>query len=67
MPRPRAHALDPLMDAAEFSTRQPVSGRFSLTVPRRGPLGSSEIPDDIAQELRRLDQTLAATIPTATK
>lgn len=55
------------MDAAEFSTRQPVSGRFSLTVPRRGPLGSSEIPDDIAQELRRLDQTLAATIPTATK
>ncbi|MFD3425131.1 hypothetical protein [Nocardia fluminea] len=124
MPRPRVHALDPLMDAAEqlavdagpaaaagagpaarraaisdaaarggrsctgrgssrgnaieavvsaadapaeFLLRQPISGRFSLTVPRRELLGSSEIPEDIAQVLRRLDQTLAATISTATK
>ncbi|MFD9548923.1 TetR/AcrR family transcriptional regulator [Nocardia salmonicida] len=44
---------------AEFLVRQPVSGRFLLTVPRRELLGSSEIPDDIAEELRRLDQTLA--------
>ncbi|WP_328662878.1 hypothetical protein [Nocardia salmonicida] len=33
--------------------------RFLLTVPRRELLGSSEIPDDIAEELRRLDQTLS--------
>ncbi|MFC9873440.1 TetR/AcrR family transcriptional regulator [Nocardia salmonicida] len=44
---------------AEFLVRQPVSGRFLLTVPRRELLGSSEIPDDIAEDLRRLDQTLA--------
>lgn len=44
---------------AEFLVQQPVSGRFLLTVPRRELLGSSEIPDDIAEELRRLDQTLA--------
>lgn len=44
---------------AEFLIQQPVSGRFLLTVPRRELLGSSEIPDDIAEELRRLDQTLA--------
>ncbi len=44
---------------AEFLARQPVSGRFLLTVPRRELLGSSEIPDDIADELRRLDQTLS--------
>ncbi|WKG11786.1 helix-turn-helix domain-containing protein [Nocardia sp. PE-7] len=43
---------------AEFLLQQPVSGRFLLTVPRRELLGSSEIPDDIAEELRRLDQTL---------
>ncbi|MEV0767434.1 hypothetical protein [Nocardia salmonicida] len=44
---------------AEFLVRQPVSGRFLLTVPRRELLGSSEIPDDLAEELRRLDQTLS--------
>ncbi|MFI1235672.1 TetR/AcrR family transcriptional regulator [Nocardia salmonicida] len=44
---------------AEFLVQQPVSGRFLLTVPRRELLGSSEIPDDIAEELRRLDRTLA--------
>ncbi len=44
---------------AEFLVQQPVSGRFLLTVPRRELLGSSEIPDDIADELRRLDQTLS--------
>ncbi|MEU4710110.1 helix-turn-helix domain-containing protein [Nocardia salmonicida] len=43
---------------AEFLVQHPVSGRFLLTVPRRELLGSSEIPDDIAEELRRLDQTL---------
>ncbi len=43
---------------AEFLLQQPVSGRFLLTVPRRELLGSSEIPDDIAEQLRRLDQTL---------
>ncbi|MGW6120831.1 TetR/AcrR family transcriptional regulator [Nocardia sp. NPDC055165] len=43
---------------AEFLLQQPVSGRFLLTVPRRELLGSGEIPDDIAEELRRLDQTL---------
>ncbi|MET9028901.1 helix-turn-helix domain-containing protein [Nocardia sp. NPDC004168] len=43
---------------AEFLVQQPVSGRFLLTVPRRELLGSSEIPDDIAEQLRRLDQTL---------
>ena len=43
---------------AEFLVQQPVSGRFLLAVPRRELLGSSEIRDDIAEELRRLDQTL---------
>lgn len=43
---------------AEFAARQPVSGRFLLTVSRRELLGSSEIPDDVAEELRRLDQSL---------
>lgn len=44
---------------AEFLLQQPVSGRFLLTVPRRELLGSSEIPDDIAGDLRQLDQRLA--------
>ncbi|MEU4838939.1 TetR/AcrR family transcriptional regulator [Nocardia testacea] len=43
---------------AEFLLQQPASGRFLLTVPRRELLGSSEIPDDIAEQLRQLDQTL---------
>lgn len=43
---------------AEFLLQQPVSGRFLLTVPRRELLGSSEIPTDIAEEIRQLDQTL---------
>ncbi len=43
---------------AEFLLQQPTSGRFLLTVPRRELLGSSEIPDDIAEQLRQLDQTL---------
>lgn len=43
---------------AEFLVRQPVSGRFLLTVPRGELLGSSVLPDDIAEELRRLDQAL---------
>ncbi len=43
---------------AEFLVQQPVSGRFLLTVPREELLGSSELPDDIAEELRQLDQTL---------
>lgn len=43
---------------AEFLLQQPASGRFLLTVPRRELLGSSEIPDDVAEQLRQLDQTL---------
>lgn len=43
---------------AEFLLQQPASGRFLLTVSRQELLGSSEIPDDIAEELRRLDQFL---------
>jgi AcrR family transcriptional regulator len=43
---------------AEFLVQQPISGRFLLTVPREELLGSSELPDDIAEELRQLDQTL---------
>ncbi|MEQ0564226.1 helix-turn-helix domain-containing protein [Amycolatopsis sp. NEAU-NG30] len=44
---------------AEFLMRQPTSGRFLLTVSRKELLGSSEMPDDIAEELRQLDQSLA--------
>ncbi|MDE1674159.1 TetR/AcrR family transcriptional regulator [Nocardia gipuzkoensis] len=43
---------------AEFLLQQPASGRFLLTVSRQELLGSSEFPDDIAEELRRLDQFL---------
>ncbi|WP_058856043.1 TetR/AcrR family transcriptional regulator [Nocardia jinanensis] len=43
---------------AEFLLQQPVSGRLLLTVSRRELLGSAELPDDIAEELRRLDQFL---------
>ncbi|MEV0857059.1 hypothetical protein [Nocardia fluminea] len=59
--RRRCHA------PADFLMRQPISGRFSLTVARRERLGSSEIPDDIARAQRRFGQTPAATNPTATK
>ncbi len=44
---------------AEFLLRHPTSGRFLLTVSRRELLGSGEIGDDLAGEMRRLDQTLA--------
>ncbi len=44
---------------AEFLLRQPVSGHFLLIVPRQELLGSGEIPDDIAGEMRRLDLSLS--------
>ncbi|MBF6351166.1 MULTISPECIES: TetR/AcrR family transcriptional regulator [Nocardia] len=43
---------------AEFLLRQPASGRFLLTVSRAELLGSGEMPDDIAGDMRRLDQAL---------
>ncbi len=43
---------------AEFLLQQPVSGRFLLIVPREELLGSGEIPDDTAGEMRRLDLSL---------
>lgn len=43
---------------AEFLLQQPVSGRFLLIVPREELLGSGEIPDDTAREMRRLDLSL---------
>ncbi|MEV0294343.1 helix-turn-helix domain-containing protein [Nocardia sp. NPDC050710] len=45
---------------AEFLVQHPISGRFLLTVQRDELLGSSEIPDDVADELRKLDRTLVA-------
>ncbi|MFI5716162.1 TetR/AcrR family transcriptional regulator [Nocardia sp. NPDC051750] len=43
---------------AEFLLRQPVSGRFLLTVSRQELLGSGEISEDLAGEMRRLDRVL---------
>ncbi|MFC3965117.1 TetR/AcrR family transcriptional regulator [Nocardia jiangsuensis] len=43
---------------AEFLVRQPVSARFLLAVAREELLGSGDIPDDLAAELRHLDRVL---------
>ncbi|WP_067983387.1 TetR/AcrR family transcriptional regulator [Nocardia caishijiensis] len=43
---------------AEFLLQHAASGRFLLTVSRQELLGANEIPDDIAEELRRLDESL---------
>lgn len=60
---PADHAVEAVVAAAdapaEFLLQQPVSGRFLLIVPRQELLGSGEIPDDTAGEMRRLDLTLA--------
>ncbi|MFD4406999.1 TetR/AcrR family transcriptional regulator [Nocardia sp. NPDC058499] len=59
---PAEHAVEAVVAAAdapaEFLLRQPVSGRFLLNVPRHELLGSGEIPEDIAGEMRRLDLSL---------
>ncbi|MFC8526074.1 TetR/AcrR family transcriptional regulator [Nocardia sp. NPDC057227] len=43
---------------AAFLIQQPVSARFLLAVAREELLGSGEIPDDLAAELRHLDRVL---------
>ncbi|ATD71135.1 MULTISPECIES: helix-turn-helix domain-containing protein [Gordonia] len=43
---------------ARFTLDHPTSGRFLLTVNRHELLGSGELPDDLADELRNLDQDL---------
>ncbi|MBA5847031.1 helix-turn-helix domain-containing protein [Gordonia amicalis] len=43
---------------ARFALDHPTSGRFLLTVNRHELLGSGELPDDLADELRNLDQDL---------
>ncbi|MGI5220732.1 TetR/AcrR family transcriptional regulator [Nocardia sp. CA-290969] len=43
---------------AEFLLRQPVSGRFLLTVSRKELLGAGDIGDDLAGEMHRLDRVL---------
>ncbi len=57
-----AHAVEAVVAAAdapaEFLLRQPLSGRFLLTVSREELLGAGELPGDIAEELRRLDRFL---------
>lgn len=43
---------------AEFQLRHPVSGRFLLTVSRHEVLGSSDVPPEVAEDLRALDGSL---------
>ncbi|MDH3045214.1 helix-turn-helix domain-containing protein [Gordonia alkanivorans] len=43
---------------ARFALDQPLSGRFLLTVDRSELLGDADLPDDLADELRDLDQAL---------
>ncbi|SDU24459.1 TetR/AcrR family transcriptional regulator [Gordonia westfalica] len=43
---------------ARFSLDHPASGRFLLTVNRDELLGSADLPDDLAGDLRQLDQAL---------
>jgi AcrR family transcriptional regulator len=58
----RRAAIESVVAAADsparFMLEFPVSGRFLLTVRRDELLGSSEIPAEIADELRALDKTL---------
>ncbi|WAC55562.1 TetR/AcrR family transcriptional regulator [Gordonia sp. SL306] len=58
----RDMAVDAVVAAADtpalFLIEHPVSARFLLTVRRDELLGSSDIPADIAEELRTLDKTL---------
>jgi AcrR family transcriptional regulator len=59
----QATAVEAVVAAADsparFLLEFPASGRFLLTVRRDELLGSSEISDEIAADLRMLDQTLA--------
>ncbi|TSE01582.1 TetR/AcrR family transcriptional regulator [Skermania sp. ID1734] len=59
---PQASAVDAVVAAADsparFLLEFPVAGRFLLTVRRDELLGASEIPDEIAVDLRMLDRTL---------
>ncbi|OZF25742.1 TetR family transcriptional regulator [Rhodococcus sp. 14-2496-1d] len=55
-----AEAVVAAADApAKFLIASPVSGRFLLTVRRSELLGSTEIPDTIAADLRTLDASVA--------
>lgn len=43
---------------AEFLLRQPNSARFLLAIGREALLGTGEVPDELAEQLRHLDRVL---------
>lgn len=43
---------------ARFFDQRPISARFLLTIGREELLGSGDVPDDVAEQLRRLDADL---------
>ncbi|MBY6686197.1 TetR/AcrR family transcriptional regulator [Rhodococcus sp. BP-149] len=45
---------------AAFLAESPVAARFLMTVSRRELLGTDDLPDEVAADLRTLDETLAA-------
>jgi len=61
--KPREGAVEAVVAAADapakFLLESPVSGRFLLTVRRGELLGSADIPDSIADDLRKLDTSIA--------
>lgn len=43
---------------ARFFDQRPISARFLLTISREELLGSGDVPDDVAEQMRRLDADL---------
>lgn len=57
---PAVEAVVAAADApAAFLLESPARGRFLLNVSRRQLLGSDDLPDDLAEDLRALDTALA--------
>lgn len=58
----REHAVEAVVVAADtpaqFLLDHPTSGRFLLTVDRDDLLGSADLPDELARDLRALEQAL---------